>query len=240
MSPNKLILTSSMVAALSLMVLLGMAPQQQPNPVSDEQIHQLLQTIEDQRVAIRKLQEVNAESASQLATMQGELIRRKREFEVALADARAALDRQKAAADMMRKTIVNPSKVFGGLGGDHRYGTTVTAPVRTITIWYGGMINGIIFNDADWAPGLAGGRRRENYIKITLHNGEKITSITHKYGKGIDSLVIKTNLGAEYRCGGNGGDHTETFEIPDGQVLSGAVGLAGEGMDSVSWLTRPE
>ena len=105
--------------------------------------------------------------------------------------------------------------------------------------WVAGNKNG----DVDRVEGRAGWYIDK--IKFYLNNGEQspafignggdpynhvipaaqhIVSATFQTGSWLDSVTFKTNAGASFKIGGNGGNHVATDNIPAGADIVGLYG----------------
>ena len=71
-----------------------------------------------------------------------------------------------------------------------------------------------------------------------LASGERITRISGRHGKFIDSLLIETNTGRAKGCGGGGGPTPYTYTAPPGSGIHGFFGRSGKFLDAIGVILR--
>ena len=72
-----------------------------------------------------------------------------------------------------------------------------------------------------------------------LDPGEYIVGLSGRFGEGIDSLRIHTNIRTSPLYGGGGGDRDYRIDVPSGSQAVGFVGRAGERLDAIGLAFAP-
>jgi hypothetical protein len=133
----------------------------------------------------------------------------------------------------------------GGKGGKPFHETIPSSAVQVVgvNVWGGKFIDAIQFiwknaqgeriEGEKWGGG--GGTQ---CIQLELKDDQYIKSITGKYGRNIDKLVIERSDGSKATCGGGGGQTAFEFIAPEGKAIWGVFGRSGNFLDAIGVLYK--
>jgi hypothetical protein len=137
----------------------------------------------------------------------------------------------------------------GGRGGkpfDHWKATNGARDISSIGFYVDSSVRCIFVNYRD------GNRQKSGYCDpgpgpltfdggrgINLAPDEYILGISGRFGDHIDSIRIYTNKITSPVFGGNGGTDVFSYTAPEGQMIVGFFGRAGDNLDAIGVLYAP-
>src|SRR5262245_29188065 len=86
----------------------------------------------------------------------------------------------------------------------------------------------------DWHGGTGG----SNQSSFRLDCDEYVVRVAGNYGEFVDSLSVETNKGRSMKWGGGGGKGKFSYTIPEGYMLHGFWGRAGQYVDALGIIMR--
>lgn len=165
---------------------------------------------------------------------------------IAAAGAWLALDAiSPTAADAAGKEPVYIMGPSGGVGGgafsDARLPANF-ARVSEVRIRHGAWIDGVqvlhqlTSGKVKSQPLHGGGGGR--LARFALRKNEYITAVRGRYGKYVDSIVLRTSSGRVFSTGGKGGNVDYAYAAPPGYQIVGFHGRSGSFLDSIGVVIR--
>lgn len=149
------------------------------------------------------------------------------------------LDRR-MTTDLAQSGQQSPGEPSGGRGGKpfQEEAPKNAVQVSAVYVWGGQFIDAMQFVWKDEQGARIegkkwGGNKGGICIQLEINEGQYIKSITGKYGKTLESIVIERSDGYKVFCGGGGGKEAFSLVAPEGKAIWSFFGRYGDYLDAL-------